>query len=288
MTNNIIKLTITLLLSISLFACGSTPESDSGETQAQAKESASSDTSTETTVASSDAPSANTNAEQAVAAAPSVEPEEVKPAKIVESCKDEPYGKYEKQARSSIKKGLAATKADTFGVGFRNVGEHNKWSKTHKSLFKSVNNACDALSKCAKKHKKDKDAKCATQAKTFAKWQSIAKSFAAKAKTAETTQPPKICSLKPALSDPADCFHGLAKNITDVCDSDDCKAVSDCWRGVGFLDGAISQAEQSCGFVHQKLENCRGYTEATKRRKDKFAQCGEMQESLNITVFPVL
>ena len=283
----ILKLALALLLCGSLLACGSTPESDSGDaataTASEGGESSGSSESTSATTDTADAPS-----EAAAPAAPPVEPEEVVPPKIVESCKDEPYGKYEEQARSSIKKGLAATKAEKFGVGFRDVAEHNKWSKTHGEIFKSVNEACSALSNCAKKHKKNKDKECVAQAKTFASWQGIAKSFAKKAKSVETTQPPKICSMKPTLSDPADCFHGLAKNIDKVCDSDECKLTSDCWRGVGFLDGAIIQAEQSCGFVHQKLKNCRGYTEATQRRKNKFAQCAEMQESLNITIFPVL
>lgn len=285
----ILKITIILLFSTILFACASSPDSESGETNAG-------DTTTTTSGTASDsaatdtAPAASEEATQAAAtpAAPPVEPEEAKPPKIVESCKDEPYSKYEKQSRDSMAKGLAATKADTFGVGFRDVAEHNKWSKIHTSLFKSVNDACAELANCAKQHKKDKDTECVEQAKTFATWQKLSKSFAEKAKSVETTQPPIICSLEPNLSDPANCFHGLAESITKVCDSDECKEVSDCWRGVGFLDGAIIQATQACGFVHQKLENCRGYTEATKRRKDKFAQCSEMQGRLNITIFPVL
>ena len=290
MNNNIIKLTITLLLSIGLFACGSSPDTGSDEAQGQATEAAASDATSETASASADTSTASASAEPGSSAppAPPVEPEVVTPPKIVESCKDEPFGKYEKQARESIAKGLANTKAEKFGVGFRNVAEHNKWSKVHNSLFKSVNNACGALSDCAKKHKKDKDTECVAQAKTFATWQNLAKDFASKAKSVETTEPPIICSLEPNLADPAKCFHGRADSIAKVCNSDECKVTGDCWRSVGFLDGAIIQAEQACGFVHQKLKNCRGYTEATKRRKDKFAQCKEMQDSLDITIFPVL
>ena len=277
-------------MSASLLACASSPDSDTGETPAPVSDATNATTGSaaaETAATSSDSAPATPTA-AAEPAAPAVEPEETKPPKIVESCKDEPYGKYEQQSRDSIAKGLAATKADTFGVGFRNIAEHNKWSKTHNSLFKSVNDACGELASCAKKFKKDKDTECVEQAKTFATWQKIAKTFAEKASSVETTEPPIICSLEPNLSDPADCFHGLSANIMKVCDTDACKEVSDCWRGVGFLDGAIIQATQACGFVHQKLENCRGYTEATKRREDKFNHCGELHKQLNITVFPVL
>jgi len=291
---HLLKISIALLLSASLFACASTSESESGDTAAPVSEASAGGTASESAPASDTteaAPAASDAAapgDSTAAAAPAVEPEAITPPKIVESCKDEPFGKYEKQARESIAKGLAATKADTFGVGFRNVAEHNKWSKTHSTLFKSVNDACNALAECAKQHKKDKDTECVAQAKTFATWQGLAKSFAEKAKSVETTEPPIICSLEPNLDDPADCFHGLAANITNVCDTDECKEVSDCWRGVGFLDGAITQSKKSCDFVHQKLETCRGYIEATKRREDKFKHCGELQNQLNITIFPVL
>lgn len=292
MNNNITKALITLLLSVSLFACASSPEEGAGEEQAQPSEAAASGASTETaataTGGDSSTPAATAAAEPAAPAAPPVEPEEVKPPKMVESCKDEPYGKYEKQARESIAKGLENTKAEKFGVGFRNVAEHNKWSKVHNALFKSVNDACAALSDCAKKHQKDKDTECVAQAKTFATWQSLAKDFASKAKSVETTEPPIICSLEPNLADPAKCFHGRGESISKVCNSGACKETSDCWRGVGFLDAAIIQSKQSCGFVHQDLKNCRGYTEATKRRKDKFEQCKDMEGGLDITIFPVL
>jgi len=287
---NILKITVPLLLSAVLFACASSPDSDSAESPAPVTDSTASSSAAESASADAAPATGEVPATTAAAepAAPAVEPEETKPPKIVESCKDEPYGKYEQQSRDSIAKGLAATKAETFGVGFRNIAEHNKWSKTHNSLFKSVNDACGELANCAKEHKKDKDTECVEQAKTFATWQNLAKSFADKAKSVETTEPPIICSLEPSLDDPADCFHGLGANIVKACDTDACKEVSDCWRGVGFLDGAIIQATQACGFVHQKLETCRGYTEATKRRKDKFDHCGELHKQLNITIFPVL
>lgn len=284
-----IYITLGVFLAASLFACASSPES--GDTPASTDTSAaSSETASESASATADATATGSPAAAAAAqpVEPAVEPEATVPPRIVESCKDEPYIKYETQARESIAKGLAATKEGKFGVGFRNVNEHNAWSKIHNELFKQVNDACGVLSECAKTHKENKDTECVEQAKTFDEWQKLAKDFAEKAKTAETTQPPKICSLTPNLDDPARCFHGLAENIDKACDSEACKEASDCWRGVGFLDAAIIQAEQACGFVHQKLSDCRGYTEATARRKNKFAQCEDLQGRLVITIFPVL
>jgi len=292
----LIKITAMLLLSLSLVACASSPDAGSAGEGAPVSDASTSAATGETpaadaTPATADAASGGDSAastSEAASATPAVVPEETKPPKMVESCKDEPYGKYEQQSRESIAKGLEATKAEVFGVGFRNVAEHNKWSKIHNSLFKSVNDACTELAECGKKHKKDKDTECVTQAKTFATWQNLAKSFAEKAKTVEKTEPPIICSLEPSLDDPANCFHELGANIVKACDTDDCKDLADCWRGVGFLDAAIIQSTQSCGFVHQKLETCRGYIEAKMRRENKFKQCGEMQGQIKLTVFPVL
>ena len=282
---NLLVISFFILITAGLFACSSTSETgESGETSSGEASREATQADASTTVAGTE----NSAAAQAPTAEPAVEPEVTVPPRIVESCKEEPYIKYEQQARDSIAKGLAATKAEKFGVGFRSVNEHNNWSKVHNELFKQVNAACGTLSECAKTHKKDKDTECVAQAKTFDEWQKVAKDFAAKAKTAETTQPPKICSLSPNLNDPARCFHSFAANVEKVCESDECKEASDCWRTVGFLDAAIIQAEQSCGFIHQKLSDCRGYTEATNRRKNKFSQCQDMQGRLNITVFPVL
>ena len=208
--------------------------------------------------------------------------------RIVETCKNEPFSKYEKQARASMEKGLAALQEGKYGVGFRTVAEHKVWSNTHNKLFKSVNNACDALSQCAKKHPKDKTKKCAQQATQFKRWQDTAERFAKKAKLSETVQPPKICSFEPNLKDAANCFHGLGDNIDKTCNTPECKETSDCWRGIGFLDYAINQASSACNFVHTPLAECQGYVSATKRRENKFKRCGAMQEQLNITVLPVL
>jgi len=204
------------------------------------------------------------------------------------SCKNSPYSKYEEQARISIAKGLSATTAGTYGVGFRHLDEHKKWSKTHKALFTAVNQACSTLSKCVKQHPKDKTTQCADQAKQFDEWQNLAARFAEKAKQSETTQPPKICSFTPDLDDAANCFHSLADNIDNACTTSDCKKTSDCWRSIGFLDGVINQAASACTFVHTPLAECGGYVTATQRRKNKFERCAQMQEGLNMRIIPVL
>ena len=204
------------------------------------------------------------------------------------SCKNSPYSKYEEQARISIAKGLSATSAGTYGVGFRHLDEHKKWSKTHKILFTTVNQTCSTLSKCIKQHPKDKTTQCANQAKQFDEWQNLAARFAEKAKQSETTQPPKICSFIPDLDDAANCFHSLADNIDNACTTGDCKKTSDCWRSIGFLDGVINQAASACTFVHTPLAECGGYLTATQRRKNKFERCAQMQEGLNMRIIPVL
>lgn len=215
-----------------------------------------------------------------------VEEKAVVPLRIVESCKNEPYVKYEKQAMTSLEKGLAATKAGKFGVGFRKVDDYKRWKGIHEKLFKTVNESCNALKKCAGKNAKDKETKCAVEAYVFNEWQKKAEHFTIMAKAAETTEPDPICSVEPNLADDPKCFHGLADNFDKFCSAPECKEVSDCWRGVGFLDQAITQARQACGFVHQELSTCRGYLEATKRREDKFNRCMDMQKKINMPLFP--
>jgi len=210
------------------------------------------------------------------------------PVSIDTPCKNSPYSKYEKQSRASIAKGLSATTAGTYGVGFRNLNEHKKWSDTHNALFSAVNQACTTLSKCAKQHPEDKTTECAKEAKQFEEWQNLAARFAEKAKQSETTQPPKICSFTANLDDAANCFHALADNIDNTCSTSDCKKTSNCWRGIGFLDGAINQAVSACAFVRTPLAECHGYVTATQRRKDKFGRCAKMQKDLNTRIIPVL
>ena len=217
-----------------------------------------------------------------------VEEKPVQPIRIVETCKNEPYVKYEKQSQTSINKGLAATKAGKFGVGFRDSGQYNRWQGIHRDLFAVVNKSCDDLKKCAAKHAKNKDKECAVQAYVYNEWKQKAESFAKKAKAVETTEPDPICSVKPNLADDPDCFHGMGDNFDKFCADPECKEVSDCWRSVGFLDQAIKQAAQACGFVGQNLNSCRGYMEATKRRKDKFDRCMSMQEKVGLPVLPAI
>ena len=187
---NPLTISFFILITAGLFACSST--SKTGETDASTSGEASKDVSQAEAGKADPSKETSTVAGAQPAVEPVVEPEATVPPRIVESCKDEPYIKYEKQSRDSIAKGLAATKEGKFGVGFRSVNEHNTWSKVHNELFKHVNAACGVLSECAKTHKKDKDTECGAQAKTFDEWQKLAKDFAAKAKTAETSQPPKI------------------------------------------------------------------------------------------------
>ena len=212
----------------------------------------------------------------------------VEPVREVESCKKEPYIKFEVQARESIKKGWEATKADKYGVGFRDADEYKKWSATYNIVYKKVSTACEELSKCAKKNDKVRDKKCEQQAKRYSRWQKTAELFANKIKLAETQQPPKLCSINPSADDLSNCYEKVADNIDKVCSSEQCQEVSMCWRGIAFLDGAIRQAEQSCGFVHQKLSNCTAYTESTGRRKAEFKSCDSLYGALDIEVQPAL
>jgi hypothetical protein len=285
-----LKSALPLLALLGLVACATAPQSSSETATEGANNPAAQNTTAPEQASDTATPSTGDNmpVDQAVAATPAVTPVEPEPVRIVESCKTEPYSQYEEQARASMAKGLEATLAETYGVGFRNVAEHKKWSDTHGQLFKSVNQACNALSLCAKQHPKDKTTQCAQQAALFKAWQEMAKRFAENAKLSETTQPPKICSFTPSLEDPADCFNGLADNIDKFCTTAACKETSDCWRGIGFLDYAINQASSACGFAQQPLAECRGYVTATQRRKDKFKHCGSLQDALKITVLPPL
>lgn len=215
-------------------------------------------------------------------------PEIVESPRVVESCKKEPYIKYEESARNSIKKGWEATKAEKFGVGFKNADEYKQWSTTHNTLFKQVTAACESLSKCAKANKKDKEKKCAEQARAFSGLQRLAKDFSVRVKEVETSQVDRLCSLKPSLNDPARCFDALADNVRSACKSDECKELAQCWQNIYFMDAALRQAESSCKFARQKLSQCRGYSEQIARRKEQLKRCSNMHEAVNIAVMPVL
>lgn len=215
-------------------------------------------------------------------------PEIVEPPRMVASCKKEPYAKYEKQSRVSIKKGWAATKAGRFGVGFRDAAEYKKWSRTHNTIFKRVSSACSNLSNCTNKYGKQKTKKCAKLATVFRDWQRAVKIFSDKVKSVRATQPPKLCSIPPAGDDPSRCFDELADKIDRACKTEDCKDTSACWRGIAFLDEAIRQATSSCGFVHQKLSNCRSYTQVIARRVTDFKECVGLSKSIKLDLPPVL
>jgi hypothetical protein len=278
-----------LLSMLSLVACASTaPELPAAKT-----ESTVSSSETSMPVSKVDAeivkqPEAKMPAPFEAVVETEIEAEAIKPLHIVESCQDEPYVDYEKQARESMAKGLAATMAKKYGVGFRDLKEHKEWGKTHNLLFTQVNAACRDLTQCAKQSPENRTEKCAKQANIFNEWQTLAARFTEYTKLTETTQPPRICSFTPNLKDLANCFHGLADNIDKACDTVACKETSDCWRGVGYLDIAIKQAEQSCGYVFKALPDCQGYTEASTRRVRKFERCMNMQGDLNITILPAM
>lgn len=210
------------------------------------------------------------------------------PLRIVESCKDEPYVKYEKTSLASMEKGLAATKEEKYGVGFRSISEYKRWRDIHGKLFAKVNDSCSTLKQCAKDNPKDKNKKCKNEAFVFNEWQKMAERFTAKAKMVETTQPDEICSFQPDLKDAPQCFHALGDNVDKVCDSAQCKDLGNCWRSVGFQDDAMKQAEQACRFVHKALSDCSAYTLAKSRREKKFAQCKELQSELDNAKFPPL
>jgi hypothetical protein len=208
--------------------------------------------------------------------------------KIGESCKQQPFVQYEKQAREYIQHGWEATQAQRFGVGFRDADEYEKWKKTHNTLYTTVSDACVQLSNCVKQNPADKDQACASEAKRFEQWQILAKRFRDKVNVVQSSQPPMLCSLTPSADDPSQCYALVAENIEQACQTELCKETASCFQGVGFLDDAINQAKLACGFVGQKLSECRGYIEATGRRKAEFQQCLDQYKQLQIEILPVI
>jgi len=215
-------------------------------------------------------------------------PETVASPRVVESCKKEPYIKYEKASKASIKAGWQATKAEKYGVGFRHAAEYKKWSSTHNTLFKRVSLACETLSKCAKSAKKGKKKKCASQAATFQDLQALAKTFSDNVNEVKMSQVVKLCSMKPSLDDEARCFDALATNIRTMCKTDECGELAQCWQNIYFMDAALRQAESSCSFARQKLTQCRGYSEQIGRRKQQLKRCASMHEAVNLKTLPIL
>jgi len=114
-----------LLALLGLTACAATPVSLPGEASAgkaadastskeAAADTAKGDDSTEVAFV----PPESENKEPAMQAA------ETQAVRIDVSCKNEPFSKYEKASRNSIAKGLNATTAELYGVGFRVLKEH--------------------------------------------------------------------------------------------------------------------------------------------------------------------
>jgi hypothetical protein len=209
-------------------------------------------------------------------------------AMIGESCKQQPYVKYEKQAREHIQHGWEATKAQRFGVGFRDAAEYEKWKDAHAKMFTKVSNICEQLSNCVKENSVDKEQKCASEAKRLEQWQGLAKRFVDKVKIVESSQPPMLCSLTPSADEPSQCYALLADQIEQTCQSPSCATTAGCFRGVYFLDDAINQAKLACGFVGQDLSQCRGYVEETARRKAEVEQCLDMYNQMQVEILPVI
>jgi hypothetical protein len=281
-----------VLVVFALSACTTTQEQESAgsaksESTTTSVSSEKAEQNTQTSVAGTD--QAKQEAASSAEPAGKVEADKKEePLRIVESCKAEPYVKYEKASLASMEKGLAATKAKKYGVGFRSVSEYKRWRDIHDKLFAKVNESCATLKQCAKQNPKDKTKKCANEAFVFNEWQNMAKRFTTRAKMVETTQPDEICSFKPNLKDVSQCFHTLADNVDKVCNSAECKDLGNCWRDVGFLGDAMNQAEEACQFVHKALSDCGAYTLAKSRREKRFAECKELDSEVDIVRLPPL
>lgn len=216
------------------------------------------------------------------------EPALAEPIRVVKSCKKEPFVKYEQTAREGINKAWQDTEAGRFGYGFTDASEYKKWKEAHNELFSAVAVSCQVLTTCADKAGRGAKKACAQEARTFAGWQRTSKEFLAKVESMESGMAPQLCSVSPNAGDLSDCYDRLADRIDNSCTDENCQEISRCWRSVAYLDQAIRQAESSCGFAGEKLTNCRGYTEATGRRKAKFEQCQSQYNSAKIEHFPVL
>lgn len=233
--------------------------------------------------------SAATNTSPVMAAPdPLDEPAINDPVRIVQSCKNEPFVQHEEEARLAINQAWKDTQDGRFGYGFNGTGEYKKWKASHKELFTQTASACRNLTKCARAAGNDAEAQCLTEAKTFAAWQETSSRFTEKTRTLKVGMAPNLCTITPNSGDLSECFDRLANRIDDTCKGEECVAISQCWRSVAYLDEAIRQAESSCNFVHQALENCRSYTAASSRRLKQFNQCQSMQKEANLEILPVL
>ena len=274
-----------LIILLSSCASGASVES----TTAGDSESAPTQVSESKSVAKAEAKATSVSEATAAQAEKSPAMEEaVSMAELGESCKQQPYVNYEKQAREHIQRGWAATQAQRFGIGFRDSAEYEKWRDTHSQLFTKVSEICEKVSECVKQNPSDKENKCASQMKRFEQWQVSAKRFAEEVKVVERSQPPMLCSLVPSVDDPSQCYTLVADQIDKTCQTPACADAAGCFRGVYFLNDAINQAKLACGFVGQKLSTCRGYIEATARRKAEVEQCVDMYNQLPVEILPVI
>lgn len=207
---------------------------------------------------------------------------------ISEPCKQQDFVEYEKQSQAHIRHGWEATQAQRFGVGFRNEGEYQKWQEMHSKLFAKVSDACNQLTNCTKQKSSAKENNCISEAKQFEQWQALAKRFVGKVKIVEHSQPPMLCSFTPVADDPSQCYALVADKIEQTCQTQQCTEAANCFRGVSFLDDAINQAKLACGFAGSDLAQCRGYVEATARRKTEFEQCLDLYVHLPMEILPVI
>lgn len=277
---------VAYLLVLMLSSCASQTTSEAKTEQvSEAKPSATSASSESQPTAESGGKTASEQTEQS-------QPADVVPAvqmvEIGESCKKQPYVEYEKQAREHIQHGWEATQAQRFGVGFRDAAEYEKWKNAHNSLFTKVSNICVQLSDCVKQNAEDKEQKCASELQRFEQWQVLAKRFVDKVKIVESSQPPMLCSLTPSVDDPSQCYSLVADQIDQTCQAPACNEAASCFRGVYFLDDAINQAKLACSFVGQELSKCRGYIEATSRRKAEVQQCIDAYNQIQVEILPVI
>lgn len=213
--------------------------------------------------------------------------DKTQPKHVIDYCVKQPYAKYKKQVKKGIADAWADTQAGKYGVGFRNKKEYNQWNKTQQNFFLHMFDTCRTVALCESKNKKTgKKTSCKVEKAIFTAWQDSAKLFADKVKVLKNQQPPALCGLQPKNTDVSLCFSKRADQIDNACSGEICQELSQCWRSVAMKDDVIRQAESSCRFSGQKLSECRGYIGAIKRRKDRFTDCNNAQNDINLTLEP--
>lgn len=294
---------VLVLYLVSVAACSSTATTSDAASDAPATASAPAGESGAASSEAAAAPAAASDSgepTQVAAAAPFEKPpaaakedlsqvkEIAAPPPIVESCKKEPFSKWEAQSRAAIKAGWEATKEEKYGIGFKTSEQYKQWSETHNLIFKSISNSCDALSKCAKKHGKNKSKACAKEAGEYRDWQTLVKKFTDDVEAVKVTQLDELCGIPLSLNDSQRCFEAMSKNVSDHCQTEDCGELAQCWQNLAFMKIAFIQAETACRYSHIKLSKCRGYIEQETRRKEQIQMCEFMQKKIGRTFLPVL